>query len=158
MPTITPFLWFDGKAEEAANFYVSVFGERSRITRIVRCGETGPGPVGSVLTVTFEIDGREFVGLNGGPQFRFTEAVSFAIECRTQQEIDAYWEKLSAGGEVQQCGWLKDRYGLSWQIVPASLLGMLADPDVTRRDRVMTALLRMTKLDADALRAAFEAH
>src|SRR5689334_20651535 len=128
MPKITPFLWFDTQAEEAARFYVSIF-KNSRIVKIARYGEAGPGPKGSVMTVTFELDGREFVALNGGPIYKFTEAVSFSVDCKTQQEADKFWNRLSAGGEKGPCGWLKDKYGLSWQITPTVLIEMLNDPD-----------------------------
>src|SRR5215471_1998969 len=150
MPKITPFLWFDNQAEEAANFYVSIF-KNSKIVNIARYGDAGPGPKGSVLTVVFQLDGREFIALNGGPHFKFTEAISFSVDCKTQREIDEYWEKLSAGGQESQCGWLKDKYGLSWQIVPAALGGMMSDPDPQKSNRVMEALLKMKKLDIGEL-------
>ncbi len=155
MPKITPFLWFDTQAEEAAEFYVSVF-RNSRITGITRYGEAGPGPAGSVLTVSFELDGQEFIGLNGGPQFRFTEAVSFSVDCATQTEVDEYWTKLSQGGEEGPCGWLKDRFGLSWQVVPALLPQLLGDPDRLKADRVMAAMLQMKKIDVAALERAYD--
>ncbi len=154
---ITPFLWFDGQAEEAARFYVSVFKERSRILGVTRYGEAGPGPAGSVLTVLFELDGQQLVALNGGPQFKFTEAVSFSIACKTQEEVDWSWDSLSAGGGEQgPCGWLKDRYGLSWQVVPTILPELLADPDPRRSQSVMRAMLQMRKLDVAALRRAYD--
>ena|SRR5438105_6063508 len=162
MPTIRkiiPCLWFDSQAEEAAKFYVSVF-ERSRITGITRYGTEGQeihgGKPGSVLTVAFELDGQPFTALNGGPLFRFTEAVSFQVMCETQDEIDRYWSKLSAGGDekAQQCGWLKDQYGLSWQVVPAVLPALIGDPDPAKAGRVMKALLPMKKLDIQALKQA----
>ena len=162
MPTIRkiiPCLWFDSQAEEAAKFYVSVF-ERSRITGITRYGTEGQevhgGKPGSVLTVAFELDGQTFTALNGGPLFRFTEAVSFQVMCETQDEIDRYWSKLSAGGDekAQQCGWLKDQYGLSWQVVPAVLPALIGDPDPAKAGRVMKALLPMKKLDIQALKQA----
>ena len=162
MPTIRkiiPCLWFDSQAEEAAKFYVSVF-ERSRITGITRYGTEGQevhgGKPGSVLTVAFELDGQPFTALNGGPLFRFTEAVSFQVMCETQDEIDRYWSKLSAGGDekAQQCGWLKDQYGLSWQVVPAVLPALIGDPDPAKAGRVMKALLPMKKLDIKTLKQA----
>ncbi|ACL55770.1 VOC family protein [Methylobacterium nodulans] len=153
MQGITPFLWFDGQAEEAARFYVSVFPD-GRIERIVRCGEGGPGPAGSVLTVAFTVAGQRFTALNGGPQFPFTEAVSFVVTCDSQAEIDAYWAALSEGGAPGRCGWLKDRYGLSWQIVPAGLPEWLDGSDPARAGRVMAALMTMDKLDAARLAAA----
>jgi len=162
MPTIRriiPCLWFDSQAEEAAKFYVSIF-ERSRITGLTRYGTEGQeihgGKPGSVLTVAFELDGEPFTALNGGPLFRFTEAVSFQVMCETQAEIDRYWSKLSAGGDekAQQCGWLKDKYGLSWQVVPAVLPALIGDPDPAKAGRVMKALLPMKKLDIQALKQA----
>ena len=156
---IVPCLWFDSQAEEAANFYVSVF-PRSKIGNIVRYGEAGHDvhgmPAGSVLTVDFELDGQSFTGLNGGPHFKFTEAISFQVFCETQEEIDYFWEKLSADPDAEQCGWLKDRFGLSWQIVPTVLAGMLTDPDRSRSERVMNALLAMKKLEVAALQAAYD--
>ena len=152
---ITPFLWFDGNAEDAAKFYVSVF-KNAKIVTTARYGEAGPGPKGSVMTVVFELDGARFIGLNGGPQFKFTEAVSFMIDCKTQEEVDYYWEKLSAGGQQQPCGWLKDRFGLSWQVVPAALGEMMSDRDPAKSRRVMEAMLKMNKLDIAALRRACE--
>jgi predicted 3-demethylubiquinone-9 3-methyltransferase (glyoxalase superfamily) len=143
---ISTCLWFDRDAEEAANFYVSLFAD-SRIVSITRYGKAGSGPEGSVLTVAFELAGREFVALNGGPHFRFNEAISMVVKCDTQAEIDRYWEKLLEGGEAQQCGWLKDRFGLSCQIVPSGLDRMLRDEDPARSNRVMEALLQMVKLD-----------
>jgi predicted 3-demethylubiquinone-9 3-methyltransferase (glyoxalase superfamily) len=150
---ITPFLWFNGQAEEAARFYVSLF-ENAAVTQVVRCGPAGPGPEGSVLTVAFRLAGQQFVALNGGPQFSFTEAVSFVIHCDTQAEIDALWAGLSEGGTPSHCGWLKDRYGLSWQIVPAVLPELLGGADPGRAQRVMGALMGMSKLDIRALEAA----
>ena len=150
---IKPFLWFDNQAEEAAAFYVSVF-PNSRIVKTVRCGGAGPGPAGSVLTIAFELQGLSFVALNGGPHFKFTEAVSFVVDCQTQEEVDAYWQKLSAGGQEVQCGWLKDKFGLSWQIVPTVLPQLLSDPDPKKSARVMQALLKMKKLDIRALQQA----
>ncbi len=154
MPKISPFLWFDNQAEEAANFYISVF-PHSRIVTISRYGEAGPGPKGSVMVVVFELDGKEFIALNGGPLFKFTEAVSFSVECRTQEDVDRYWARLSEGGEEGQCGWLKDKYGLSWQINPTVLGAMLADADPVRSKRVMEAILKMKKIDIAGLREAY---
>jgi len=151
---ITPFLWFDHQAEEAARFYTSVF-RNSRIEAVTRYGESGPGPKGSVMTVAFELDGQKFTALNGGPAFKFTEAVSFVVHCETQQEVDAMWEKLSAGGQEVECGWVKDKYGLSWQIVPNVLFEMLQDKDAERKERVMKAMLQMKKLDIARLDAAY---
>jgi predicted 3-demethylubiquinone-9 3-methyltransferase (glyoxalase superfamily) len=155
MPRITPFLWFDTQAEEAARFYVSVFAN-SKIVRIARYGAAGPGPEGSVMTVVFQLDGREFIALNGGPHFTFTEAVSFSVACSTQEEVDEFWEKLSDGGQEGPCGWLKDRYGLSWQINPTALGEMLSDPDPVKSKRVMEAMLRMKKIDIGALKRAYD--
>ncbi len=153
MPTPTPCLWFDTEGEEAARFYVSVF-PNSRIVGIARYGEAGPREQGTVMVVSFELDGRPFTALNGGPQFRFTEAVSFQIECADQAEVDRYWETLSEGGEQGACGWLKDRFGLSWQIVPARLTELLRDPDTARAQRVMAAMLGMGKIEIADLEAA----
>jgi predicted 3-demethylubiquinone-9 3-methyltransferase (glyoxalase superfamily) len=155
MQKITPFLWFDTQAETAAKFYVSIF-KNSRIVDITRYGEAGPGPKGSVMIVRFELDGREFIGLNGGPQFRFTEAVSFSVDCDTQEEVDEFWNKLSEGGEQGPCGWLKDKYGLSWQINPNILGRMLNDPDPEKSKRVMEAMLTMGKIDINTLQQAYE--
>ncbi|WP_298454985.1 VOC family protein [uncultured Cellulomonas sp.] len=151
-PTITPNLWFDTRAEEAAEFYVSVFG--GRIRTVARYPEGAPGPAGSVMTVDFEIAGQRFVGLNGGPQFTFDEAVSFIVTCRDQAEVDHYWERLTDGGQESMCGWLKDRFGLSWQVVPDGMDEVFADPDPERVERAMQAMMSMRKLDIDALRAA----
>jgi predicted 3-demethylubiquinone-9 3-methyltransferase (glyoxalase superfamily) len=155
MQKITPFLWFDGNAEEAMNFYVSIF-KNSKVSNVTRCGEHGPGPKGSVLTATFQLAGQEFMALNGGPMFKFTEAISFFVNCQSQQEVDDLWEKLSAGGQIQQCGWLKDKYGVSWQIIPTALGAMLSDPDPAKSGRAMMAMLQMTKIDIAKLRAAYE--
>jgi predicted 3-demethylubiquinone-9 3-methyltransferase (glyoxalase superfamily) len=155
MQKITPFLWFDGKAEEAMNFYVSIF-KNSKIVSATRYGEAGPGPKGMVMTAKFELDGQEFVALNGGPQFTFTEAISFVVNCATQQEVDEFWEKLSAGGEKSRCGWLKDKYGLSWQVVPTVLVEMLQDKDAEKSKRVMQAMLQMDKLDINTLKQAYQ--
>ena len=152
---ITPFLWFDREAEDAARFYVSIF-ENSEVESITRYGEEGPGPEGTVMTVGFRLGGQEFVALNGGPEFKFTEAVSFVVNCETQEEVDELWEKLSEGGEEGQCGWLKDRYGLSWQITPTILLEMLQDKDPEKAKRVMEAMLQMGKIDINTLKRAHE--
>ena len=154
MHRITPFLWFDTEAEDAARLYVSIF-KNSRITSVARYGKAGPGPEGTVMTVHFELDGQPFIALNGGPHFKFNEAVSFSVECQTQEEVDRYWEKLSEGGEEGPCGWLKDRYGLSWQVNPTVLGDMLNDPDPEKAKRVMEAMLEMTKIDIAALEAAY---
>ena len=151
---ITPFLWFNDKAEEAVKFYTSVF-KNSKVTTIARYGDAGPGPKGSVMTVGFQLEGQEFIALNGGPVFSFTPAVSFVVNCRTQAEVDRFWEKLSEGGEKGQCGWLKDRYGVSWQIVPTVLGKMVSDSDPARSNRVMQAILKMTKIDIAALKEAY---
>jgi predicted 3-demethylubiquinone-9 3-methyltransferase (glyoxalase superfamily) len=154
MPSITPNLWFDTQAMDAAEFYVSVF-PNSKITGVIRYPESGPGPTGEVLTVDFVLDGTRFTGINGGPEFTFDEAVSFLIECKDQDEIDHYWDALLAGGgEESQCGWLKDRFGLSWQVCPAGMDELFNDPDPERADRAMKAMLGMVKLDIAALQAA----
>ena len=150
---IIPNLWFDTEAEQAAEFYLSVF-KNSRIVNVARYTEAGPGPAGTVMTVEFELDGQRFVGINGGPQFTFDEAVSFQVTCETQDEIDYYWERLTDGGEESQCGWLKDRYGLSWQVVPTGMDDLFNDPDPGRAQRAMQAMLGMVKLDIAELRAA----
>ncbi len=154
MQTITPFLWFDTQAEQAAKFYVSVF-KNSRIVTTARYGDAGPGPKGSVMTVLFELDGQQFIALNGGPQFKFTEAISLSVSCETQEEVDRFWEQLSAGGEEGPCGWLKDKYGLSWQVNPTILGKMLSDPDPKKSRRVMEAMLKMKKIDIAALKQAY---
>ncbi len=154
MQKITPFLWFDDKAEEAANFYASIF-KNSKVKAITRYGDGAPRPKGSVMTVAFELNGQEFTALNGGPHFKFNEAVSFVVNCETQEEIDHFWTKLSAGGREVECGWLKDKYGLSWQIVPTVLREMMQDKDPQRSQRVMTALLQMKKLDIQVLKKAY---
>lgn len=155
MARISPFLWFNGKAEEAAKFYVSVFKD-SKILGVARYGKAGPGPAGSVMTVNFRLLGQEFAALNGGPEFKFSPAISFVVHCETQKEVDRYWRKLSAGGKEVQCGWLEDRYGLSWQIVPNALLKLIGDRDPEKAARVMQAMLGMVKLDIKALRRAAE--
>jgi predicted 3-demethylubiquinone-9 3-methyltransferase (glyoxalase superfamily) len=156
MPKITPFLWFDTQAEEAAKFYTSVF-PNSKIVTVARYGEAGPGPKGSVMTVEFELDGQRMIALNGGPVFKFTEAISLSVDCETQEEVDHYWEKLSQGGEQAPCGWLKDKYGLSWQVNPTVLGELLSSPDAKKAKRVMEAMLKMKKIDIAALKAAAEA-
>ena len=155
MQKITPFLWFDDKAEEAANFYVSVF-ENSKILSVARYGEGGPRPKGTVMTVKFQLEGQEFVALNGGPHFSFSPAISFVVNCETQEEVDELWEKLSVGGETQRCAWLKDKYGVSWQIVPTALVRMLNDKDAAKSNRVMQAMLQMSKLDMESMKQAYE--
>jgi len=154
MQKITPFLWFDGKAEEAMNFYVSIF-KNSKAGRIRRYGEAGPGPKGAVMSATFQLDGQEFMALNGGPQFTFSPAISFFVNCETQEEVDELWEKLSAGGEKQRCGWLKDKFGVSWQIIPSALGEMLSDADAGKSSRVMKAMLQMDRIDIERLNQAY---
>src|SRR3954468_11804839 len=150
---ITPMLWFDTQAEEAANFYVSIF-KNSKLGKISRYSEAGPGPAGSAMTVAFELDGQPFTALNGGPYFKFTEAVSFVISCADQAEVDHYWDRLLEGGSPSQCGWLKDKFGLSWQVVPTRLSELASDPDSARVGRVMGAMMKMVKMDIAALEAA----
>lgn len=151
---ITPFLWFNDKAEEAMNFYTSIF-KNSKTCGVVRYGEEGPGPKGTVMIATFHLDGQEFVALNGGPQFKFTEAISLVVNSKTQQEVDDFWEKLSEGGEKGRCGWLKDKYGLSWQIVPVILPELMQDKDVVKSQRVMHAMMQMDKIDIKTLQQAY---
>jgi predicted 3-demethylubiquinone-9 3-methyltransferase (glyoxalase superfamily) len=155
MQKITPFLWFDDNAEEAVKFYTSVF-KNSKVGDISRYGDAGPGPKGSVMVITFELDGQEFMALNGGPQFKFTEAISLVVNCKDQKEVDEYWDKLSEGGQKVQCGWLKDKFGLSWQVVPTILGELMRDKDPAKRERVMKAMLQMVKLDVDGLKRAAE--
>lgn len=156
MQKITPFLWFNGNAEEAIQFYAAIFKD-SKTTSMLRVDTNGgPTPEGTLLTATFELAGQQFIALNGGPQFTFNEAVSFFISCDTQDEVDMYWSKLSAGGSTGQCGWLKDKFGLSWQVVPVALGKMLADPDAAKAARVLQAMLTMEKLDIAALEKAYE--
>ena len=155
MQKITPFLWFDTQAEAAAKFYASVF-PNSKILKMARYGEAGPGPKGSVMTVEFELAGQRMIALNGGPQFKFTEAISLSVDCKDQKEVDHYWSKLSQGGRESMCGWLKDRYGLSWQVNPAILGELLSGPDAKKAKRVMEAMLKMKKIDIAALKAAAE--
>ncbi len=155
VPKITPFLWFDSQAEEAARFYASIF-PNSSVGKVTRYGKAGPGPEGSVMTVEFQLQGQSFVALNGGPIFQFTEAVSFVVNCETQNEVDHYWEKLTAGGAEVQCGWLKDKFGLSWQIVPTVLPQLLGGANPEKSQRVMQAMFGMKKLDIRALQQAAE--
>jgi predicted 3-demethylubiquinone-9 3-methyltransferase (glyoxalase superfamily) len=155
MQKITPFLWFDGKAEEAMNFYVSVF-KNSKVVTVTRYGEGGPRPKGTVMSATFQLDGQDFFALNGGPQFTFSPAISFFVNCETQQEVDELWEKLSEGGKKERCGWLKDRYGLSWQIIPSVLGKMLGDKDPEKSKSVMQAMLQMEKIDINGLKQAYD--
>jgi predicted 3-demethylubiquinone-9 3-methyltransferase (glyoxalase superfamily) len=154
MQKITPFLWFDGCAEEAMNHYVSIF-KNSKAGSAMRYGDAGPGPKGAVMSVTFQLDGHEFFALNGGPQFKFTEAISLFVSCETQQEVDYFWDRLGAGGQTNRCGWLKDKFGLSWQVVPAALGQMLRDPDTARATRVMKVMMTMEKLDIARLQKAY---
>jgi predicted 3-demethylubiquinone-9 3-methyltransferase (glyoxalase superfamily) len=153
MHKITPFLWFDTQAEEAMHFYASIF-KNAKIGTISRYGDTGPGPKGSVMVASFELDGQPFKALNGGPHFKFNEAVSFLVNCEDQAEIDRLWEQLSEGGQTSQCGWLKDKFGVSWQIVPSVLVELISDPDPAKSNRVMEAILKMTKLDIATLKQA----
>ena len=155
MQKIVPFLWFDGRAEEAVNFYVSVF-EHSKIVSVARYGDAGPGPKGTVMVATFQIEGQDFHALNGGPQFTFSPAISFLVNCETQDEVDRLWAKLSEGGETSRCGWLKDKFGISWQVVPRILGELMADRDPQKSRRVMSAMLQMDKLDIARRRQAYE--
>lgn len=156
MQKIVTFLWFEDKAEEAANFYVSLFNN-SKIASVHRSGKAGPGPQGSVMMVNFELDGQQFMALNGGPMFHFTPAISLFVNCESQQEVDALWEKLSAGGRKDRCGWLQDKFGLSWQIIPTALGKLMSDPDPEKSARVMQAMLQMDKIDVNKLQQAYEA-
>jgi predicted 3-demethylubiquinone-9 3-methyltransferase (glyoxalase superfamily) len=153
MPKITPFLWFDNQAEEAAQFYTSIFAN-SAMGSVTRYGEGGPGPKGTAMTVNFQLEGQSFIALNGGPAHKFTEAISLFVSCKTQEEVDALWAKLTEGGEEGPCGWLKDKYGLSWQIVPTRLMELMGDPDRARAARVTQAMLKMKKIDVDVLQQA----
>ena len=155
MQRITPFLWFDDKAEEAVTFYTSIF-KNSRVVSVSRHGDAGPGHKGTVMSATFELDGQQFMALNGGPHYTFSPAISLFVNCETQQEVDELWEKLSAGGETQRCGWLKDRYGVSWQIIPSILGKLLHDKDTEKAKRVMNAMLQMDKIDIKGLQQAYE--
>ena len=154
MQKITPFLWFDGKAEEAANFYVSVF-KNSKILNIIPFGDAGPGPKGSVMLASFEIEGQQFSALNGGPQYALTPAISFFVDCETQAEVDELWAKLTAGGKEVQCGWLTDKFGVSWQIIPRALMELMQDKDLVRSQRVFRAMMQMVKIDVEALKRAY---
>ncbi len=153
MQKITPFLWFDHQAEEAMNYYVSIF-KNSKVGTVTRYGDAGPGPKGAVMSVSFELEGQQFMALNGGPLFHFTEAISLFVNCETQQEVDDLWEKLSAGGQKGRCGWLKDKFGLSWQIIPSGLMGALNNKDPERAQRAMQAMLQMDKIDIDRIKQA----
>jgi|SRR5215471_15635915 len=155
MQKIVPFLWFDGKAEEAAHFYTSIF-KNSKIGRVTRYGEAGPGPKGAVMSATFQLAGQEFIALNGGPQFTFSPAISLFVNCETQEEVDELWEKLSSGGKKNRCGWLQDKFGVSWQIIPTALGKLMSDPDPEKSSRVMKAMLQMEKLDIRGLQQAYE--
>ncbi len=155
MQKITPFLWFDGRAEEAANFYTAIFGN-ARVLDVMRYGEAGPGPKGAIMSATFELEGQTFIALNGGPVYKFSPAVSFFVTCQTQEEVDHFWSKLSEGGRTLQCGWLTDRFGVTWQVVPAALYAMLTDPDAGKSKRVMQAMMGMVKLDIGLLTQAYE--
>jgi len=155
MQKITPCLWFDNNAEEAVNHYLSIF-KNSKINKILRCGDAGPGPKGYVLTIAFQLEGQDFIALNGGPIFKFNEAISLSVDCKSQAEVDDLWEKLSAGGQKSQCGWLKDKFGLSWQVVPSVLVEMLQDPDPEKSKRVMAAMMQMGKIDIAKLKQAYD--
>ena len=154
MQKITPFLWFDGKAEEAANFYVSIF-KNSKILNLGRYGDAGPGPKGTVMVATFQIEGQQFMALNGGPQYTISPAISFFVDCETQAEVDELWEKLTAGGSEVQCGWLTDKFGVSWQIIPKALMELMQDKDPVKSQRVFKAMLQMTKIDVEGLKRAY---
>ena len=155
MQKITPCLWFDNNAEEAVNHYLSIF-KNSKINKVLRCGDAGPGPKGSVLTIAFQLEGQDFIALNGGPIFKFNEAISLSVDCKSQPEVDDLWEKLSDGGQKSQCGWLKDKFGLSWQVVPSALVEMLQDPDPEKAKRVMAAMMQMGKIDITILKQAYD--
>ena len=155
MPKITPCLWFDGKAEEAMNFYTAIF-KNSKVGTVTRYGEAGPGKKGSLMTASFEIEGQEFLALNGGPHFKFSPAISFIVHCRTQAEVDRFWTKLGESGNPQQCGWVTDKFGVSWQVVPTVLPKMMRDKDPEKTRRVMEAMLKMVKLDIAALKRAYD--
>lgn len=155
MQKITPFLWFNGQAEEAMNFYTSIF-RNSKIGTVSRYGDAGPGPKGQVMTASFQLEGQDFLALNGGPQFAFTPAISLYVDCQDQEEVDTLWEKLSAGGEPGRCGWLKDRFGVSWQIIPSALPRLMGDQDRAAAARVMQAMLTMSRIDVNALQAAYD--
>lgn len=152
---ITPFFWFDKQAEEAVDFYTSVF-KQSKVNKLIRCGNSGPGPEGSVMTASFELEGMEFTALNGGPHYKINQAISFVINCESQEEVDYYWDRLADGGEIQQCGWLTDKFGVAWQVVPVALPEMLSDPDPQKTQRVVEAMMQMVKLDIATLRRAYD--
>jgi len=154
MQKITPSLWFDGKAEEAANFYVSIF-KNSKILNLARYGEAGPGPKGTVMVATFQLEGQKFMALNGGPQYTISPAISFYVDCETQAEVDELWGKLTAGGSEVQCGWLRDKFGVSWQIIPKTLIELMQDKDPVKSQRVFKAMMGMIKIDIEALRRAY---
>jgi predicted 3-demethylubiquinone-9 3-methyltransferase (glyoxalase superfamily) len=151
---ITPFLWFDDQAEQAVNLYTSIF-KNSKIVSVARYGEAGPGPAGSVMMVTFQLNGQDFMALNGGPLYKFTEAISFFVSCGSQEEVDYLWDRLAEGGEIQQCGWLRDKYGVTWQIVPEILAELMSSPDAEKSRRVTEALLQMQKIDIQVLQQAY---
>jgi len=155
MQKITPCLWFDNNAEEAVNHYLAIF-KNSKISKVLRCGDAGPGPKGSVLTIAFQLEGQDFIALNGGPIFKFNEAISLSVDCKSQIEVDDLWERLSAGGQESHCGWLKDKFGLSWQVVPSALVEMLQDPDPEKSKRVMAAMMKMGKIDIAVLKQAYD--
>jgi len=155
MQKITPFLWFNDQAEEAMHFYVSIF-KNSKVGRVTRCGEAGPGPKGAVMSATFQLEGQEFMALNGGPHFSFTPAISMFVNCETQEEVDEFWEKLSAGGSKERCGWLKDKYGLSWQIIPSALGKLMGDKNPAKAKSVMNAMLQMNRIDIKTLQQAYD--
>jgi predicted 3-demethylubiquinone-9 3-methyltransferase (glyoxalase superfamily) len=155
MQKISPFLWFDDQAEEAMNFYISIF-KNSKVGEVTLYGDAGPGPKGSVMTASFELEGQQFTALNGGPHFKFTEAISFVVNCETQEEVDELWDRLAEDGQTQQCGWLKDKFGLSWQIVPTVLIELMSDPDPDKSRRVTEEMLQMTKIDIAKLKRAYE--
>ena len=155
MQKITPFLWFDGQAEEAMNFYISIFKD-SKIINVSRYGEAGPGPKGTVMSATFQLEGQQFMALNGGPHFTFTPAISLFVNCEVQEEVDELWKKLSAGGSEERCGWLKDKFGLSWQIIPSALGKLLGDKDPEKAKRVMMAMLKMNKIEVKKLQEAYD--
>jgi len=155
MQKITPFLWFDNQAEEAINFYVSIF-KNSKVLSMSRYGDAGPGPAGTVMSASFQLEGQEFMALNGGPDHKFSEAISLFVNCETQEEVDKLWNQLSEGGEEGPCGWLKDKYGLSWQIIPTALGELLGDPDPVKSQNVMKAMLQMSKIDIKALQQAYQ--
>ena len=155
MQKITPFLWFNDQAEDAMHFYVSIF-KNSKVGRVTRYGEAGPGPKGSVMSATFQLEGQEFMALNGGPHFSFTPAISFFVNCETQEEVDELWKKLSAGGKTERCGWLKDKYGLSWQIIPSALGRLMGDNNAAKAQSVMKAMLEMDKIDIARLQQTYD--